>query len=198
VTPALAEALRNEIRVALEAGGKPFDINVARRVYDLAIAARDFCIAATDTVKETIDQIKDVGGAMESLVPQGSPEPPVQAAESFGARIFREMLALAPSIRVGLPPATPTAEPLVASGTESLALVHAIAAARERGMPDIAASLEKRLLGSAIDAVLSEGMPALIGGPKTPMVCGVCHSKLGDNGISGCAACIPTAIDGAA
>ncbi|MBK7823144.1 MAG: hypothetical protein IPJ61_19350 [Tessaracoccus sp.] len=44
--PQLAEALRAEIRLTLEADGKAFDVNVARRVYDLAIAARDMCVAA--------------------------------------------------------------------------------------------------------------------------------------------------------
>jgi len=109
-------------------------------VYDLAIAARDFCVAATDTVKEAVDQIKDTNGPMENLAPN-SPEPPVQAAETFGARIFREILALVPTIRPSLQAPQP-------AGTESLALVHAIAAARERGMPDVAAALEAKLLGT--------------------------------------------------
>lgn len=54
MSPELSEALRNEIRTVLEAGGGPFDINVARRVYDLAIAARDMCVAATSSVKSKI------------------------------------------------------------------------------------------------------------------------------------------------
>ena len=140
MTPTLAEALRNEIRLALEAEGKPFDIHVARRVYDLAIAARDFCVAATETVKEAIDQIQDTNGPMDTLAPAGSPEPPVQAAETFGARIFREIMALMPANR----------QPQI-TGTESLSLVHAIAAARERGMLDVAASLEQRLLGTPLE-----------------------------------------------
>lgn len=144
VSPDLAEALRNEIRKELDAGGKPFDVNVARRVYDLAIAARDMCLAATGSVKEVVDQIKETNGPLETL---GEPDPSApavqaQASETFGARIIRELMAMLP-IPGGLP-ATPK-EPSLQD------LVAAIADARERKMPDLAAELERKLLGTPLE-----------------------------------------------
>lgn len=138
VSPELAEALRNEIRTALDAGGKPFDVNTARRVYDLAIAARDMCVAATGTVKEAIDQIKDTNGPMETLQDPDAPEPAAQTAETFGARIFRELLALVPSLRSS------------GSGDDPRQLVHALAEARSHGMHDVAEELEVKLFGKAL------------------------------------------------
>jgi len=143
VSPELAEALRKEIRTALDADGKPFDVNVARRVYDLAIAARDMCVAATGTVKEAIDQIKDTNGPMETLQDPDAPESAVQASETFGARIMRELLA------VMRPPS---------NGEDPRKLVHALAEARQQDMHDVAAELEVRLFGRVLSG--------------TPPVCG--------------------------
>jgi hypothetical protein len=140
MSPELSEALRNEIRTALEASGGPFDVNVARRVYDLAMAARDMCVVATDSVKEAIDQVKDTNGPMETLDSPSTPESAVQASESFGARLFREIMALVPTLR---------------SGDDPKALVHALAEARARGMHDVAEELEVKLFGR----VLSEPKP---------------------------------------
>ena len=138
VSPELAEALRNEIRTALDAGGKAFDVNVARRVYDLAIAARDMCIAASNSVKEAIDQIKDTNGPMETLQDPSTPESQAQAAETFGARIFRELLAMLPA-------------DFRKTREDPHALIAAIADARSRGMHDLAAALEQKLVGTPLE-----------------------------------------------
>lgn len=137
MSPELSEALRNEIRTALEAGGKSFDVNVARRVYDLAIAARDMCIAASGSVKEAIDQIKETSGPMESLDSSDTPESQAQASESFGARLIREILAVMPALT----------RP---HGEDPKALVHALAEARASGMHDVAEELEKKLFGRVL------------------------------------------------
>ena len=137
MSPELAEALRREIRTALEADGKPFDVNVARRVYDLAIAARDMCVAATGTVKEAIAQIKDAGGPLEALDAPGTPESQMQASESFGVRLLRELMAAFPIFQL------PRDE-------DPKQLVHALAAARRSGMSDVAEQLEVRLLGRSM------------------------------------------------
>ncbi len=134
VTPQLAEALRAEIRAALDADGAPFDVNVARRVYDLAIAARDMCIAATSTVEEAIDQIKDTNGPIESLDTPGTPESQVQVSESFGARLLRELMATLPLLQGQ-------------RGEDPKQLVHALAEARRNGMHDVAEQIEVKLFG---------------------------------------------------
>ena len=138
MSPELAEALRNEIRNALEAGGGSFDINVARRVYDLAIAARDMCVAATGSVKEAIDQIKDTNGPMESLDSPDTPESQVQVSESFGARLLRELMATLPMLQ---------ARP---NGDDPKQLVHALAEARRNGMHDVAEQIEVKLFGRVL------------------------------------------------
>ena len=138
MSPQLAEALRNEIRTALEAGGGSFDINVARRVYDLAIAARDMCVAATGSVKEALDQIKDTNGPMESLDSPDTPESQVQVSESFGARLLRELMATLPMLQ---------ARP---SGDDPKQLVHALAEARRNGMHDVAEQIEVKLFGCVL------------------------------------------------
>lgn len=134
VSPELAEALRTEIRTALDAGGKAFDVNVARRVYDLAIAARDMCVAASNSVKEAIDQIKDTNGPMETLQDPNTPESQAQVAETFGARILRELLAMTRKPR-----------------EDPHELIAAIADARGRGMHDLAAALEQKLVGTPLE-----------------------------------------------
>jgi hypothetical protein len=138
MSPELSEALRNEIRTTLEAGGGPFDINVARRVYDLAIAARDMCVAATGTVKEAVDQVKDTGGPMESLDTSDAPESQFQASESFGARLFRELMASLSLIQ----------QPR--GGDDPKQLVHALAEARHTGMHDVAEQIEVKLFGRVL------------------------------------------------
>lgn len=137
MSPELAEALRNEIRTTLEAGGKPFDVNVARRVYDLAIAARDMCVAATGSVKEAIDQIKDTNGPMETLDSSDTPESQVQISESFGARLLRELMATLPLLQ------SPR-------GDDPKQLVHALAEARRNGMHDVAEQIEVKLFGRVL------------------------------------------------
>lgn len=137
MSPELAEALRTEIRNALDADGKPFDVNVARRVYDLAIAARDMCIAASNTVKEAIDQIKETNGPMETLDSPDTPESQMQVSETYGARLMRELLAMLPASRK--------------THEDPHVIIAAIADARERGMHDLAAKLEQRLVGTPLE-----------------------------------------------
>ncbi len=139
MSPELAEALRSEIRKALDADGKPFDVVVAQRVYDLAIAAKDMCVAATAGVGETIKTIANNGGPIESLgeLEPGAPAVQAQASETFGARILRELMAtLKPQ------PTQDTSAPLV--------LVHALAEARRTGMTDVARELEVKLFGTEL------------------------------------------------
>lgn len=144
MSPELAEALRKEIRTALDASGGAFDVNVARRVYDLAIAARDMCIAATGSVKEVVDQIADTNGPMESLVAPGTPDTPTQAAENFGSKLIREILATLPMLLNG-----------TGGKSEDLRMiVKAIAEAEEAGLTDVAQGLRTKLFGR----VLSNGL----------------------------------------
>lgn len=138
MSPELAEALRKEIRTALDADGGPFDVNVARRVYDLAIAARDMCVAATSTTKEAIDQIKDTNGPMETLDSPDTPESQMQVSETFGARLLRELMGSL-SILQG-----------ARGGGNPEDLVHALAEARRNGMHDVAELLEVKLFGRVL------------------------------------------------
>lgn len=137
MSPELAEALRSEIRKALDADGKPFDVVVAQRVYDLAIAAKDMCVAATAGVGETIKTIANNGGPIESLgeLEPGAPAVQAQASETFGARILRELMA---TFRPQQPPEDPNR------------LVHALAEARRNGMTDVAEALEVKLFGAPL------------------------------------------------
>jgi hypothetical protein len=140
MSPQLAEALRAEIRAALDADGQPFDVNVARRVYDLAIAAKDMCVAATSGVAEAIKTIKDTDGPMESLDNPDTPESQVQASETFGARLIREVMAMLPTLQ----------QRPNGNSTDPKKLVHALAEARLRGMTDVAEELEVKLFGRAL------------------------------------------------
>lgn len=139
MSPELAEALRSEIRKALDADGKPFDVVVAQRVYDLAIAAKDMCVAATAGVGEAIKTIANNGGPIESLgeLEPDAPAVQAQASETFGARILREFMAM-------LKP-----QPL-APAEATLQLVHALAEARRNGMTDVARELEIKLFGAEL------------------------------------------------
>lgn len=133
----LAETLRAELRTILDNDGKPFDLQVARHVYDFAIATKDLLTVSVKTVEDAMRVIADNQGAMESLTGAGDPPPPEVASETFGARIMRELLALMPAMR---------------KNEDPLAIVAAIADARDRGMPDVAAKLEQKLLGTPLEA----------------------------------------------
>lgn len=143
VSVALSEALRAEIRTALEAGGKPFSIAVARRVYDLAIAARDLLVTASgNSVGSAIEAVEDSQGPLDSVTgPSATPAPTI-VAETFGARMIRELLAAIPMLR------NETRE-----SEDPKALVHALAEARRHGMTDVAVELEKKLFGRVLEGL---------------------------------------------
>jgi len=132
----LAETLRAELRAILDNDGKPFDLQVARHMYDFAIAAKDLLTVSVKTVEDAMRVVADNQGAMESLTGSSDPPPPEVASETFGARIMRELLALVPTAR---------------KSEDPLTIVAAIADARERGMPDVAAKLEQKLLGTPLE-----------------------------------------------
>jgi hypothetical protein len=134
----LAESLRTELREILDNDGKPFDLQVARYVYDFAIAAKDLLTVSVKSVEDVMKVIADNNGAMESLVGANDPPPPEVASETFGARILRELFALMPSV-------------LPKNNEDPLTIVAAIADARARGMPDVAAKLEQRLMGTPLE-----------------------------------------------
>lgn len=140
MTPQLAEALRAEIRLALEADGKAFDVNVARRVYDLAIAARDMCVAAASTTGEAIKVIADVDGPVEALQGPDAAPTVVQAAETFGVRALRELIA---ALRPAPPPPSPPPDPDLLGDLPTW--LGALAEARELGLTDVVAGLEAKL-----------------------------------------------------
>lgn len=133
----LSETLRTEIRTILDNDGKPFDLNCARHVYDFAIAAKDLLTVSANTVGEVVKVIADNNGAMESLIGPDAQPHPEQVSETFGARMLRELLAALPMLRK--------------NNEDMHTLVSAIADARERGMPDVAAKLEQRLLGTPLE-----------------------------------------------
>jgi hypothetical protein len=132
------EALRAELRRILDNEGKAFDIQVARHVYDFAMAAKDLLTVSVNTVEDAMRVIADNNGAMESLTSATDPVPPEVASETFGARMVRELLATLPKL-------------LPKHNEDPLTLVAAIADARERGMPDVASKLEQRLLGTPFE-----------------------------------------------
>ncbi len=134
----LAETLRAELRAILDNDGKPFDLQVARHLYDFAIAAKDLLTVSVKGVEDAMKVVADTNGAMESLTSADDPPHPEVASETFGARILRELFALMPSM-------------LPKHNEDPLTLVAAIADARERGMPDVAAKLEQRLLGTPLE-----------------------------------------------
>jgi len=134
----LSEALRTELRAILDNDGKPFDLLVARYVYDFAIAAKDLLTVSVKTVEDAMRVVADNNGAMESLTGPNDPPPPELASETFGARMLRELLATLPAM-------------LRKSNEDMHALVGAIADARDRGMLDVAAKLEQRLLGTPLE-----------------------------------------------
>jgi hypothetical protein len=134
----LAETLRTELHAILHNDGKPFDLQVARHVYDFAIAAKDLLTVSVKNVEDAMRVVADNNGAMESLTGPGDPQPPEQVSETFGARMLRELLATLPVM-------------LRKNNEDMHALVSAIADARDRGMHDLAAKLEQRLLGTPLE-----------------------------------------------
>ena len=133
----LAETLRAELRAILDNDGKPFDLQVARQVYDFAIAAKDLLTVSVKSVEDAMRVVADNNGAMESLTGPNE-APPEVASETFGARILRELFALMPSV-------------LPKNNEDPLTIVAAIADARDRGMPDLAAKLEQKLIGTPLE-----------------------------------------------
>jgi hypothetical protein len=133
----LTETLRAELRTILDNDGKPFDIQCARHLYDFAIVAKDMLTVTAKTVEDAMRVVADNNGAMESLTGPDDPVPTEVASETFGARILRELLATMPGIL------RKTEDPAL--------LVAAIADARERGMPDLAAKLEQKLMGTPLE-----------------------------------------------
>lgn len=134
----LTEALRTELRAILDNDGEPFNLQVARHVYDFAIAAKDLLTVSVKSVEDAMRVVADNNGAMESLTGPNDPQPPELASETFGARMLRELLATLPA--------------MLRKNNEDLhALVGAIADARDRGMPDLASKLEQRLLGTPLE-----------------------------------------------
>lgn len=131
----LSESLRAELREILDNEGKPFDLQVARHVYDFAIAAKDLLTVCVKSVEDAMRVVADNSGAMESLTGPNDPSPPELASETYGARMLRELLALLPR----------------QSGEDLRTLVGAIAEARDRGMSDLAAKLEQRLIGTPLE-----------------------------------------------
>lgn len=135
----LAETLRAELRAILDNDGKPFDLQVARHVYDFAIAAKDLLTVSVKTVEDAMKVVADNNGAMESLAGSNDPPPAEVASETFGARMLRELFALLPSALHKQ------------QNDDPLAIVAAIANARERGMHDLAAKLEQKLIGTPLE-----------------------------------------------
>lgn len=133
----LAETLRAELRAILDNDGKPFDLQVARHVYDFAIAAKDLLTVSVKSVEDAMRVVADNKGAMESLTGPDEPPPAEVASETFGARIMRELLAMLPALRK--------------DNENPLVVVAAIAEARERGMDDLAAKLEEKLVGTPLE-----------------------------------------------
>ena len=134
----LSEALRAELRAILDNDGKPFDLQVARHVYDFAIAAKDLLTVSVKSVEDAMRVVADNNGAMESLTGPNDPPTPEMASETFGARMLRELLATLPAM-------------LRKSNEDLHAMVAAIADARDRGMPDLAARLEQKLVGTPLE-----------------------------------------------
>jgi len=172
MSPQLAEALRNEIRTALDANGQAFDVNIARRVYDLAIAARDMCVAASSTVDDAVKQIKDTNGPMESLDTPGTTESQLQASETFGARLTREILAALPML---------FSRQSQQQHQDPRRLVHALADARRNGMTDVAAELEIELFGRALTGDKPVSVVPIVNVlPETPTLPPAHSTKLGE------------------
>ncbi len=124
----LAEALRAEIQRVLDEG--PFTIQIAARIERLAETAKGV-LAAAGSVAEAVDRVRDGQTADANSIAYSS------APETFGARLIQEIVAALPHI--------------LARPQSPESLVHALVMARIHGMTDVAAELEKKLVGYALD-----------------------------------------------
>lgn len=139
------EALRAELRTILDNDGQPFDINVAQRVYDFAISAKDLLTASVKSVEDVVKVIDSNGGPMESLTGADAPPSPEQASETFGARMMRELMAMFSNMM-------PHRSNALDLGSVSLAdMIAAITNAKEHGLHELAAKLEDRLVGTSLE-----------------------------------------------
>jgi len=148
---AVAEAIRVEIRHVLDEG--PFTIQVASRVERIAMAARSI-LGAVGNVPEAIARIKD------DQADDANPIANSSAAETFGARLIQEIVAVLPAVLGRKQEQSPEA------------LTQALVVARSYGMTDVAAELEKKLVGrvldgerpivATVDAVMAEAEAALV------------------------------------
>ena len=84
---------------------------------------------------------------MESLDTSDTPESAIQASESFGARLLRELMATLPMLQ------GPREGPL---GEDPKRLVHALAEARRNGMHDVAEELEVKLFGRVLSGAAAD------------------------------------------
>jgi hypothetical protein len=130
----LSETLRQEIRQILDEG--EFTIATAARLERVAHAAKE-ALAAFGGLPEALAQIKD------NQTVEGEPVTFTDnPAESFGARMLKEIVASIAAITAPKPPRESPEE-----------LVHALVMARAHGMTDVAAELEKKLCGKSLDGV---------------------------------------------
>jgi hypothetical protein len=127
----VAEAISKEFKQILEEG--PLTIQTCSRLERIAGAAKGL-LAAVGGVAEAFYKVK------EDQAEEDSPIVTTSAAETFGARLVQELIAVLPS--------------LIGSKSKSAspdALVHAIYMARIHGMTDVAAEMETKLLGRPLD-----------------------------------------------
>jgi hypothetical protein len=175
----LAEALRTELREILENGGKPFDLQVARHLYDFAIAAKDLLTVHVKSVEDAMRVVADNQGAMESLTGPNDQPPPEIAAETFGARMLRELLA---AISMN---GRKNEDPL-SIGRDPRELVDAIADARERGMLDLADKLEQKLLGTRLESPKIAHADVVDGSYEHGFVDGSMNDNFDRGTVNGC------------
>jgi len=126
----LADALRVEIQKVLDEG--PFTIQTAMRIERIADAAKSV-LAAAGGVAAAIERVKTDQTADENPIAYSS------AAETFGARMVQEIVAVLPQLLGARTQQSPEA------------LVHALVMARLHGMTDVAAELETKLVGRPLD-----------------------------------------------
>lgn len=127
----LKEALRDEMRRILDEG--EFTIATCSTLMRMAEAARDF-LRANAVKPEDLTTDQESGADVIGIGP-AAPD-----AETFGTKMIRELLASVPDM-------------LRMQRENPGSLVQAIAVARSKGMPDVAAALEKRLIGASLDGV---------------------------------------------
>lgn len=125
----MKEAMRDEMRRILDDG--EFTVTSCSTLMRMAEAARDF-LRANAVKPEDLTTDQESGADVIGI----GPAAPV--AETFGSKMIRELLAAMPDL-VRMQRENPGS------------LVQAIAMARSQGMPDVAAALEKRLVGARLD-----------------------------------------------